>query len=67
MNISAQRAALTRAVNSGDPARIIGTCTSAVLEWNATYWPDDWSRWQRALDDMGPLGQWHRVTLEDLV
>jgi len=34
-------------------------------EWTASgAWPDDWSRWQRALDDILP---WNRhVALEDL-
>jgi hypothetical protein len=27
-------------------------------------WPDDWSRWQRALDDVLPLDQ--MVSLDDL-
>jgi hypothetical protein len=61
-----QKSALTRAINSGDPAKIRSACKAAVTEWNAwgTGWPDDWSRWQRALDDSLP---WHSsVRLEDL-
>lgn len=61
-----QRAALTRAVNSRDPERVILACRNAVREWNrpGAMWPDDWSRWQRALDDVLP---WHQhVSLDDL-
>lgn len=50
-----QKAALTRAVNSKDPARVKATVKKAVREWSEPpfdgAWPDDWSRWQRALDD----------------
>ena len=61
-----QRAALTRAVNSGEPERVVLACRDAVAEWNrpGSMWPDDWSRWQRALDDVLPLHQ--QVSLEDL-
>lgn len=47
-----QKSALTRAINGGDPERIAAVCKAAVAEWNEIgCWPDDWSRWQRALDD----------------
>jgi hypothetical protein len=63
-----QRAALTRAVNSGDPERVKAAVVKAVREWGqAPYngaWPDDWSRWQRALDDALPWGE--QVLLEDI-
>ena len=61
-----QRAALTRAVNSGDPDRVVVACRNAVREWNApnAIWPDDWTRWQRALDDTLPFNA--RVELSDL-
>lgn len=61
-----QRAALTRAINSKDPAKVVLACRNAVREWNSpgAMWPDDWSRWQRALDDTLP---WNApVSLEDL-
>lgn len=47
-----QRSALTRAVNSKDPAKVEAACRTAVAEWNepGMMWPDDWSRWQRAMD-----------------
>jgi hypothetical protein len=51
-----QKAALTRAVNAKDPVKIKAAVTKAVREWNTwpgAAWPDDWSRWQRALDDSG--------------
>jgi hypothetical protein len=61
-----QKAALTRAVNSGDRNKVILACANAVREWNqpGRAWPDNWSRWQRALDDCFPVFQGPR--LEDL-
>jgi hypothetical protein len=61
-----RKAALTRAVNSGDPERIVLECKAAVAEWDqpGLSWPDDWSRWQCALDDA--LGWRNSVRLEDL-
>ena len=59
-----QKAALTRAVKSGDQYKIKAACTKAVREWNECgAWPDHWSRWQRALNDT-PLGRFQ--SLEDL-
>lgn len=60
-----QKAALTRAVKTGDPEKVAAVCKAAVAEWNEIgAWPDDWSRWQRALDDVLP---WHRhVEIGDL-
>ena len=60
-----QRAALTRAIKTSPDAVVIA-CKKAVAEWDkpGMYWPDDWSRWQRALDDCLPLGR--SVQLEDL-
>ena len=47
-----QKAALTRAIKSGDPQRILAVCRAAVAEWNAIgAWPDDWHRWNIALSD----------------
>lgn len=63
-----QKAALTRAVKSKDPERVILACRDAVRAWAAPpfngAWPDDWSRWQRALDDVLPWTA--SVLLEDL-
>jgi hypothetical protein len=52
-----QKAALTRALNQKDEAKrkaaVIVACTAVVLEWNVIgAWPDNWSRWQRALGDV---------------
>lgn len=60
-----QKAALTRAVKTGDPEKVAAACVAAMNEWDAIgAWPDDWSRWQRALDDVLP---WNRqVDLRDL-
>lgn len=47
-----QKAALTRAINSGDPAKVIATTCDTVREWDDIgCWPDDWARWNRALSD----------------
>jgi hypothetical protein len=64
-----QKAALTRAIKSGNRAKIISACSKAVRQWNDAggAWPDDWSRWQRALDDSAPFGGGYRyVSLEEL-
>jgi hypothetical protein len=57
--------ALTRASRTKDPQAVAETCLDAMDEWNACgAWPDDWSSWQRALDDVLP---WNRaIALEDL-
>lgn len=63
-----QKAALTRAINSKDPEKVRAACKKAVDEWaQAPFdgaWPDDWSRWQRALDDV--IGWPKAPRLEDL-
>ena len=66
MNYAAQKSALTRAVNTGDPERVEDACRKVVAEWNTpgNYWPDDWARWQRALDDVLPWNQ--HISLDDL-
>lgn len=51
-----QKRALTRASKLSDPTERAGTildvCRAAVAEWESIgAWPDDWSRFQRALDD----------------
>lgn len=46
-----QKTALTRAINSGDPKRVLATCERTAEEWASTVWPDDWSRWPNALRD----------------
>lgn len=70
-----QRAALTRAIRAWQRApeadleaareKIAAVCKAAVAEWNAIgAWPDDWARFQRALDDA--LGLSSSIRLEDL-
>ena len=50
-----QKAALTRAVKTKDPEKVAAVCKAAVAEWDACgAWPDDWARFQRALDDVLP-------------
>jgi hypothetical protein len=47
-----QKAALTRAVKTGDPEVIAKVCKAAVQEWDEIgAWPDNWHRWQVALND----------------
>ena len=60
-----QKAALTRARKTGDADKVVKTCQETIKVWNEIgAWPDDWSHWQRALDDV--LG-WNRtVQLDDL-
>ena len=61
-----QKAALTRAINSKDKDKVVLACRNAVREWDQPdiAWPDQWSRWQRALDDA--LGWGNHVDLRDL-
>jgi hypothetical protein len=49
----AAKSRLTRAVNSGDPAKVIAEVDRTYAEWNdGDYaYPDDWHRWERALTD----------------
>lgn len=48
-----QKAALTRALKTGDQEKVAKVCAEAVQEWDAIgAWPDDWARWQRALDSV---------------
>ena len=49
-----QKAALTRAVNSGSFQKVVDATRKVLSEWG-NVWPDDWARWQRALDD----AWWH--------
>ena len=51
----ALKAALTRArkqVGSAHYPAVLAACRAAVKEWELWgAWPDNWSNWQRALDD----------------
>ena len=63
-----QKAALTRAGNSKDRDKVLAACVKVVSEWGAApfngMWPDDWARWQGALDDVFPV--FRSPQLEDL-
>jgi len=57
------RTQLTRAINSKDPAKVLKACKDAVNGWEKLGgWPDNWSNWQRALDDYTTMG----ITLEEI-
>lgn len=46
-----QKAALTRAKKQGY-SKVLAVVIDAVREWDEIgAWPDNWSAWQRALDD----------------
>ena len=57
----AQKSALTRAINSGIKEKVLYECERVVrFDWidaspHTPYWPDDWRRWLRALEDAAPL------------
>lgn len=59
------KSALTRATKTGDPEKVARACQLAIAEWRAIgAWPDNWSLWQCALDDVLP---WHQqIDLRDL-
>lgn len=50
---SAAKSRLTRAVNSGDPCKVIAVVEETFAEWDAGdfAYPDDWHRWERARRD----------------
>lgn len=50
---SQQKAALTRAMKSKNYAKVVAECERVITEWeNLPYgWPDDWHRWNIALED----------------
>ena len=62
----AQKRALTLAIKSGDCEQLVSHCRAVIAEWDEIgAWPDDWARWQRALNDAFP---WPNVPqLDDLV
>lgn len=46
------QAALTRAKNSGDPAKVAAACERAVEVWREVgAWPDGWATWACAAED----------------
>lgn len=50
-NVSRQRRRLTRAQNSGDAQQVIDAARDGLASFDEFGYPDDWHRWQRALDD----------------
>lgn len=64
--IKRQRAQLSRAKNSGDVEKLAAVVKQHVAEWDApgAMWPDDWSHWQRTLDDALPWSS--QVDIRDL-
>lgn len=50
---SAAKSRLTRAVNSGDPRKVIAEVDKTFAEWDAGdfAYPDDWHRWTVARGD----------------
>ena len=46
------KSALTRAINSGDPDKVVAACRKAIAVWDkAGAWPDNWHTWNIALRD----------------
>ncbi|AWY05325.1 hypothetical protein SEA_MEMENTOMORI_71 [Microbacterium phage MementoMori] len=53
-----QKRRLAAAVETGDPVKVAEVCIDAVKVWDEIgAWPDDWSAFQRALDDVLPWNQ----------
>lgn len=48
-----QKAALTRARNSGDPKSLLTTCQKTIREWDDMLvpWRDSWDLWDKACRD----------------
>lgn len=47
-----QKTALTKAIRSGDPFKVIAATRKAVAQWEEKgFWPDAWHRWNIALSD----------------
>jgi len=59
-----QKAALTRAINSGDPRKVLATVEKTLKAWERTVWPDDWSRWRRALEDAATAARYEHDNWE---
>ncbi len=60
-----QKRALNRAVKTGDATKVAAVCIDAVKVWDEVgAWPDDWSLFQRGLDDVLPWNQ--RADLADV-
>lgn len=42
---------LTRAERSDNPRKVLAAVEDALMSWRGKAWPDEWSRWARALED----------------
>jgi hypothetical protein len=63
MTNSQLKANLTKAINSNDPTKVYMACVYAVRSWERQgYWSDNWSDFQRALDDYTTFN----ITLEEI-
>lgn len=51
MNTKVSKANLTRAINSGDPLKVIRVCNEAFEKFNTSGYPDNWHDWLRAEGD----------------
>lgn len=49
---SKAKAALTRARNSGDDGKLLDTVKAARHLFDRKGYPDNWSRWRNALEDL---------------
>ena len=47
----AQKARLTRAINSDNPVAVLTAVEKTLEEWDGKAWPDAWHRWNIALHD----------------
>ena len=53
-----QKRSLNRAVKTGDATKVAAVCIDVVKVWDEVgAWPDDWSAFQRGLDDVLPWSQ----------
>jgi len=60
------KASLTRAKKRG-LVEVRDACQKAVKEWDAIgCWPDNWSLWQRTLDDAAAKENQPYIRLEEL-
>jgi hypothetical protein len=46
-----QKSGLTRAINSGDPLKVLDNVEKTLNEWSGKAWPDGWARWRNAVED----------------
>lgn len=60
-----QKTALTKAIRSGDPLKVIETTRKTVAQWEEKgFWPDSWHNWNIALSDAYNVARHAYVTGE---